>query len=84
MANNHLKIHPLIGLKPHDTRTFKLQIIKDNLSLLNPEVLDELNALAVTAAYKKLGYEQESIKGHKYFQNDSRMLFCWPDIGQGG
>jgi len=62
MANNHLKIREMMGLSPLDTRTFKLQTIKDNLALLTPEVLDEINVIAVTAAHKKLGSEQE-IKG---------------------
>lgn len=63
MANNHLKIREMMGLSPLDLRQFKLQTIKDNLSLLSPEVLDELNVLAVTATHKKLGYEQENLKG---------------------
>jgi len=63
MANNHIKIREMMGLSPFDTKKFKLQTIKDNLSLLTPEVLDELNTLAVTAAHKKLDHDQESLKG---------------------
>lgn len=63
MANNHGKIREIMGLSPIDLKKFKLQTIKDNVSMLTPEVLDELNALVVTAAHKKLGYDQENLKG---------------------
>ena len=63
MANNHIKIREIMGLAPYDLRKFKLQTIKDNLSLLTSDVLDEVNALVVTSAHKKLDHEQENIKG---------------------
>ena len=43
---------------------YALQTIKDNVSLLTPEVLDEINQVVVTAAHKKIcGDDEVRLKG---------------------
>ena len=48
MANNHDKIRRIMGhrKKDFDSR-YPLQTIKDNVSLLTPEILDEINQIVV-------------------------------------
>lgn len=53
MANNHLTLRKMLG---HGTfnyeQKYPLQVLKDNVSLLTPEILDEMNQLVVNAGHK--------------------------------
>ena len=43
--------------------TYALQTLKDNVSLLTPEVLDEISTVVIRSGHKLLGKDQEPLKG---------------------
>jgi hypothetical protein len=50
MANNHNKIRQMLGHNEIDLESsYALQTIRDNIALLTPEVLDEINQIVVKA-----------------------------------
>lgn len=53
IANNHSRLRQMMGhgLIDNDV-TYPLQTLKDNVSLLTPEVLDEVNKVVVEAGHK--------------------------------
>ena len=52
-ANNHQKLREFLGHPKHeiDPAYYKLQTIKDNVSLLTPAVLDQINQLVVAKGH---------------------------------
>lgn len=55
MVNNHKTIREMLGHGLHDEdEPYKLQTLKDNVRLLNPELLDQINQLVVGAGYRVL------------------------------
>jgi transposase, IS5 family len=58
MANNNMMIRELLGhdRKEWDDRfNYELQTLKDNISLLTPELLDRIDEIVVKAGHKILG-----------------------------
>lgn len=52
MADNHLKIREMLGHVPYfDRVTYPLQTLRDNVSLLTPELLEKVNVIAVQAGH---------------------------------
>jgi len=52
MANNHNKIRQMLGHGKMDfDSTYALQTIRDNVALLTPEILDEINQIVVQAGH---------------------------------
>jgi IS5 family transposase len=52
MANNHKTIRFMLGHSSfNDDYEYKLQTLKDNVSLLTPEILDEINAVVVEGGH---------------------------------
>ncbi|MFT5727019.1 MAG: hypothetical protein ACI8PB_001151 [Desulforhopalus sp.] len=52
MANNHKTIRFMLGHSSfNDDYEYKLQTLKDNVSLLTPEILDEINAIVLEAGH---------------------------------
>lgn len=52
MANNHKTIRKMIGHGSFtDDYEYKLQTVKDNVTLLTSEILDEINTLVVEAGH---------------------------------
>ena len=52
MANNHKTIRSMIGHGSFtDDYEYKLQTVKDNVTLLTPEILDEINSIVVEAGH---------------------------------
>jgi transposase, IS5 family len=50
IADNHLKIREMLGVSPFDSeKEYPLQTLKDNVSLLTPEFLDQINTIVVKA-----------------------------------
>jgi transposase, IS5 family len=64
MANNELMIRELLG---HDREEwgdgyyYELQTLKDNVSLLTPEVLDKLNEIVIKTGHNILGGKKSRI-----------------------
>jgi hypothetical protein len=53
LANNHIKIRQMLGHGSFgDQPDYGLQTIKDNVSLLTPEVLDQINQVVVKAGHQ--------------------------------
>ena len=52
MVNNHKTIREMLGHGLHDEdEPYKLQTLKDNVRLLTPELLDQVNQLVVGAGH---------------------------------
>ena len=48
IADNHMKIREMLGISPFDhDKKFALQTLKDNVCILTPELLNEINILVV-------------------------------------
>jgi hypothetical protein len=55
ISNNHMDVRRFLGHTIFDfDQAYALQTIKDNVCLLTPEVLDEINQVVVMAAHKKI------------------------------
>lgn len=55
MANNHSKLRQMLGHSEDDSdSSYALQTIKDNIVLLTPPILDEINQIVVTAGHSMI------------------------------
>jgi hypothetical protein len=66
IANEHNKVREFLGLTIHEpNERYGLQTIKDNVSLLTPELLDEINQLVVKAGHELVRKKDEkaALKG---------------------
>jgi transposase, IS5 family len=55
MVNQHKTIREMLGHGMRDDdQVYKLQTLKDNVSLFTPEILDELNQIVVKAGHRTL------------------------------
>lgn len=60
MANNYRTIREMMGLGWEDDDVqFNLKTIKENVSLLTPEVLDKINQVVVRAGHRLIGKKKE-------------------------
>ncbi len=65
IANNHKTIRAMLGIGEFDRYCFKLNTLKDNVSLLSPAILNEVNEIIVRHAQKEVVKKKTSdIKGH--------------------
>lgn len=55
-ANNHEKLRQILCIPDYDKTLFKLQTIKDNLSLLTPEIANELSRIIVEETHEVVGH----------------------------
>lgn len=65
LANNHKTIRQMLqhGMID-DNKEYKLQTLKENVSLLTPELLDKLNQVVINAGHKLLKKKEgESLRG---------------------
>ena len=58
LVNQHKNLRMIIGHEVLDDKKYSLQTIKDNVSLLTPEMLDEINTIVV-------GFGHKEIVGHQ-------------------
>ena len=64
IANNHKTVREFLGHTIYEFgEQYALQTLKDNVSLLTPEHIGQINQVVVKAGYKMLGYDRKSIKG---------------------
>jgi len=64
IANNHRTLRLMLGHGIVDTHSYALQTLKDNVSLLTPEVLDRINAVVIKAGHNVVGKKkEESLRG---------------------
>ena len=65
LVNHHNTIREMLGHAMFDEETYHYQTLKDNVSLITPELLDKINQLVVSAGhglFKKKG-EGEALRG---------------------
>jgi hypothetical protein len=84
LVNNHITLREMLGHGMFDDVTYHHQTLKDNVSLLTPQLLDEINILVVNAGHvvaKKK--EEEGLRGrcdsfvvetHVHFPSDINLL----------
>ena len=61
LANQHKTVRQMLGHADFlDEKEYNLQTIKDNVCLLTPELLTEINQLIVKAGHKLLGKKKEN------------------------
>lgn len=86
MSNNHKTIRLMLGhCSFDDNHEYKLQTLKDNVALLTPEILDEINTLVVAAGHKLVKKkEDEELRGrcdsfvvetNVHYPTDINLLF---------
>jgi IS5 family transposase len=51
LVNHHNTLREMLGHAPFDEETYHFQTLKDNVSLLTPELLDEINQVVVAAGH---------------------------------
>lgn len=59
MANQHSTIRQMLGHGFDDSEQYKLQTIKDNVSLFTAELLDKINEVVVAAGHDVLGKKKK-------------------------
>ncbi len=88
MANNHFTIREMLGHSPDDWKGkyyYQLQTLKDNVRLITPEVLEQLNRIVVRAGHNLLGGKKKEVlqgsvdsfpvKTNVSFPTDSKLLY---------
>jgi hypothetical protein len=86
MANNHKTIRKMVGHGSFtDDYEYKLQTLKDNVTLLTPEILDEINTVVVEAGHSIVKKkEDEELRGrcdsfvvetNVHYPTDINLLF---------
>lgn len=64
MANNHRTIRQMLGHSDIDNGgEYKLQTLRDNISLFSPEILDRVNEVVVKAGHSIVKKKDENLKG---------------------
>jgi IS5 family transposase len=64
IANNHKTLRQMLGHGTFDDYRYALQTLKDNVSLVTPEVLDKISQVVVKAGHTLLGNKEgENLKG---------------------
>ena len=59
MANQHSTIRQMLGHGFDDNEQYKLQTIKDNVSLFTPELLEKINEVVVAAGHDVVGKKKK-------------------------
>jgi len=86
MANNHKTIRQMLGHGLSDNQAeYKLQTLKDNVSLITPEILDRINEIVVKAGHQIVKKkEDEKLRGrcdsfvvetNVHYPTDINLLF---------
>lgn len=85
MANNHTKLRQMLGHSKKDFDSFyALQTIRDNIALLKPEILDEINQVIITAGHSIITKKDQDLKGScdsfvvetdVHYPTDTNLLF---------
>jgi len=85
MVNNHLKIREMLGQDFFNRNLYHMQTLKDNIALLTPEILDEINQVVVDCGHKLVKKkDQIHLKGrcdsfvvetNVHFPTDANLLF---------
>jgi transposase, IS5 family len=64
IANEHRTLRLMLQHIPEDEYQYPMQTIRDNVSLLTPDMLNRINAVVITAGHKEAGKKkEESLNG---------------------
>jgi hypothetical protein len=64
MANNHMTLRQMVGIGMMNMKDkFPLQTLRDNVCLLTPEILDEINQVVIKAGHNLVKKKEEKLKG---------------------
>ena len=86
IANNHTKLRQMLGHSKTDFDSFyALQTIRDNIALLTPQILDEINQVVITAGHSIIMTKKDQdLKGscdsfvvetNVHYPTDTNLLF---------
>jgi hypothetical protein len=86
MANNHHKLRQMLGHGKKDSASsYPLQTIKDNICLLTPSILDEVNQLVVKAGHDLISTKKDQklrgscdsfvVETDVHYPTDTNLLF---------
>ena len=86
MANNHHKLRQMLGHSETDfDSNYALQTIRDNIVLLTPQILDEVNQSVVTAGHRIISKKKEPelrgscdsfvVETDVHYPTDTNLLF---------
>jgi hypothetical protein len=86
MANNHHKLRQLLGHSETDfDSNYALQTIRDNIVLLTPQILDEVNQVVVKAGHRIITTKKEQelrgscdsfvVETDVHYPTDTNLLF---------
>jgi hypothetical protein len=86
MANNHHKLRQMLGHRETDFESnYPLQTIKDNITLLTPPILDEINQIVVKAGHSIITTKKDQqlrgscdsfvVETDVHYPTDTNLLF---------
>jgi len=86
IANHHVKVRQMLGHEETDfSSKYGLQTIRDNVSLLIPQILDEINQVVVRAGHQLISPQKEIelrgscdsvvVETDVHFPTDANVLF---------
>jgi len=86
MANNHSKLRQMLGHSEDDSdSSYALQTIKDNIVLLTPPILNEINQIVVTAGHSMIAAKKDQklrgscdsfvVETDVHYPTDANLLF---------
>jgi hypothetical protein len=86
MANNHVKLREMLGHSKTDFDSqYALQTIRDNIVLLTPEILDEINQIVVKAGHSIISTNKDLelrgscdsfvVETDVHYPTDTNLLF---------
>lgn len=84
MADNHAKVREMLGhAKWIDIEEYPLQTLKDNISLFTPELLDEINKIAVNYGHNlkkkveelKCRCDSFVVESNVHYPTDTNLLY---------
>ena len=86
MANNHDKLRQMLGHSKNDSgSSYALQTIRDNICLLTPPILDEINQIVVTAGHDMIARKKDQklrgscdsfvVETNVHYPTDTNLLF---------
>jgi transposase, IS5 family len=86
MANNHHKLRQMLGHgKKDSSSSYPLQTIKDNICLLTPSILDEINQVVVKAGHDLISTKKDQklrgscdsfvVETDVHYPTDTNLLF---------
>jgi len=86
MANNHTSLRQMLGHSKNNFDSFyALQTIRDNIALLTPQILDEINQVVVKAGHKVITKKKDQelrgscdsfvVETDVHYPTDANLLF---------